>query len=283
MPLIERLSDKKRGTSITLLLYGPAGSGKTWFCGSTGDRTLYIECENRLATVQSPGFKKKWGNWNPIVHQVTEEFLPDGGAKALDEIARIIRTASTDYPDQFDTIVVDGASALNRFALNKGLELNQKLGKSKTLSRIGLDVLNTEIAIVDLAVQDRTAEMGMIENFIFKVNDYVRKEGKHFIMTAHERITYKEKPKDHMTAPDKDFIDKIRPGFTGRTFPDNIPGMFDLVWYMQCVGSGAQAIYRARTEGDSGLIAKSSFNGIFKELEPNPNFQDILKRIREAA
>jgi hypothetical protein len=275
--LIERLNDKPKGESVTLCLYGASGTGKSWFCGSAGDRTLYIECENRLATVQSPAFKKKWGNWNPIVKQVTEEFLPEGGAKALDEITKLIREASTDYPDQFDTIIIDGASAFNRFALNKGLELNQKLGKSKTLTRIGLNVLNTEIAIIDLTVQDRTAEMGMVQNFIFKINDYVRREKKHFILTAHERLTYKEK--QNITAVD--VTDRIRPGFTGRTFPDEIPGMFDLVWYSEVVGSGDNANYRVRTEGDRSVVAKTCFNGIFKQIETNPNFQDILKRIRE--
>lgn len=276
MSLIKRLADIPRGESITMLAYGPAGTGKTWFCGSTGDRTLYIECENRLATVQGDLFRKKWGNWNPIIHQVTEEFLPDGGAKALDEIAQIIKKASIDYPDQFDTIVIDGASAFNRFALNKGLELNQKLGKSKTLTRIGLNVLNTEIALMDLAVQDRTAEMNMVENFIYKVNDYVRAEGKHFLMTAHERLTFKEK--GNITSPE--VVDKIRPGFTGRTFPDSIPGMFDMVWYFEAVGVGDRTQYRAITQGHKGLVAKTGFNGIFKEIEPDPNFQDILKRIK---
>lgn len=276
--MIERLSDKPKGSSVTLCLYGASGTGKTFFCGSTGNRTLYIECENRLATVQGTAFRNKWNNWNPILKQVTEEFLPDGGAKALDEIARYLREDAAEIQDQFDTIIIDGATAFNRFALNKGLELNQKLTKSKTLTRINLDVLNTEIAIIDLAVQDRTAEMGMVQNFIYKINDYCRANNKHFILTAHERINFKEKT--NITA--NDVVDRIRPGFTGRTFPDEIPGMFDLVWYTEVIGSGEQATYRVRTQGDRSLVAKTCFNGVFKEIETNPSFLEILKRIKES-
>jgi hypothetical protein len=95
-------------------------------------------------------------------------------------------------------------------------------------------------------------------------------------MTAHERISFKEK--GTITGPD--VVDKIRPGFTGRTFPDSIPGMFDLVWYTQVIGGGERAIYRVRTEGDVGLVAKTCYNGLFPEIYPNPNFQNIIKIIK---
>lgn len=276
MTEIQRLSDMPKGNSVTLLIYGPAGVGKSDFLGTTGDRTLFIECENRLMTFQSPGFVKRRGNWNPIIHQVTEDFMPDGGSQAIDKIAQIINEAADRYSIQFDTIIVDGATAFNRFAMNKGLELNSKLSRSKTQSN--LKALNTEINPSIVSVQDYDVQMKLVANFILKVTEYVKANNKHFIMTAHERISFKEK--SNPTA--LEVIDRIRPGFYGRTFPDEIPGMFDLVWYFEVVGSGDNATYRAKTVGDRSLVAKSCGSGIFQSNEVKPNFLDIVRRIKDA-
>lgn len=276
MALIPRLSDIPRGDSVTQLIYGPSGTGKTDYLGTCGDRTLYFECENRLATIQGEGFKKRRGNWNPIIYQIHEDFMPDAGAQALDKIALTIKEADKNFKDQFDIIAIDGATAFNRFAMNKGLELNQKLSKSKTkevLDRLGSGVDPTSVAVQDYGIQ-----MTLVENFILQVNEYVRKEKKHFIMTAHERISFKEK--SNPTA--LEVIDRIRPGFSGRTFPDSIPGMFDMVWYFEVVGSGEQSVYRAVTEGDRALVAKTCFNGLFPIKVVNPNFLDIVRKIQES-
>lgn len=273
MTLIQRLNDKPIGESVTLLAYGGAGTGKTFFAATCGDRTLHVDPEDRRATIQSKLVQEKY-HYNPIYISFREEPLPADGAKALDEITLAINEAIDQYEDQFDIVYVDGASALRRFALNKALELNQKIGKSKTLGR--MQTLDTQVEFVDVTIQDYTAEMGLIEKFILKMKDYCMDAKKHFILTAHERILYNPPA----SVGGQETVKAIKPGFTGKTFPDSTPGMFDLVWHFEVEGTGDTRKYLARTEGDSALIAKTCWPGLFPTKYYNPNFQDVVRAIK---
>lgn len=282
---LSRLSEVPRGTTITMIVYGGPGTGKTRFACTTGPRTLYIECEGRISTQQS--YAKTYG-FNPIFKQVTEESLPDGGSKALEQISTILKDASTNYSKEFDVIVIDGATALRRFAMNKALELLGFGGKSKTLEKVQLmeKKFGDTFGFADVGVQDFGGEMQMIEKFIYKLTDYCRNENKHLLFTAHQRETYgKALDKNGnaiigQTGP----LEKIRPGFTGQTFPDTIPGMFDFTWYSEVIGSDNNKKYRVRTEGDSKLVAKTCVgeNGsMFPTLIENPNFLKVIKAVQE--
>jgi len=270
--MINRLNDIPIGKSIAMLLYGGSGTGKTFFSATCGNRTLHIDCEDRRATIQSKLVQEKY-HYNPIYKAFQEVAMPDGGALALDNITLFVNDAIDKYEDEFDIVFLDGTTAFRRFALNKALELNKKIGKSKTLDRN--KALPTEVEFVDVSIQDYGAEMNMVLNFIIKMKEYCSSANKHFIMTAHERVTLKDSK-----VGSEPVIHSIRPGFTGRTFPDDVTGQFDLTWHTEVEGQGDTRKYLARTEGDSALIAKSCFPGLFPVKYYSPDFQATVKAIQ---
>lgn len=270
---LRRLSDLPVGECETFLIYGANGTGKTALCGTAGDRALFINIGQGIKTLQSPWFKSKYG-YNPIVVSINEEFDAHGifkTATLYDRICDAIDDGITNFSDQFDYIIIDDASALNMAAMHKGLEFNKSSRKSQTLDEI------RRLGIMFAAVQDYQAEMNLVEQFIIGTINLCKQHNKHFVLTAHTRETFVkgdkigELPKLH----------SIRPGFTGQTFPDSIPAEFDNVFFMECVGGGSNRVYRATTEGHEKLIAKSRWGGVFKTTEPNPNLQELVKRIKK--
>lgn len=267
-----RLDELPKGESVALLVYGPAGSGKTELIGTAGSRTLIINTGLGIVTLQSKGFKQRHPGVNPIIETITEEVLPDK-AEAFDKCCDILDNYLTPTHPEFnniDTIAIDDATALRRFALAKGLEINQKEGKSNSLSKSKLS------KVVETAVQDYKIEMDVIDQFIIHYVSECKRLGKHFVLTAHERVEYNKPSKIGDVAT----VNKIRPGFTGRTFPDSVTGHFDLVWYLETQGAGNLIKYKARTAGDGSLVAKTRWDGSFSVLEDKVDFLNIIERIK---
>lgn len=276
VPEFKFLHELEKGDAETFLIYGASGSGKTWFSGTAGERTLIIDNGNGIATLQSPLFQRNVGG-SPIVVSLAERLGPRGvfdTALVFDAICDTIDYALEKFGDKFDTVVVDDATQLRKGALNKGLEINQATGKSQTIKQS-----KEKYDIVSPAVQDYGIEMNLVEQFIGGYTSILKEAGKHFILNAHERLTYKKGDK----IGDPAVLAKTSPGFTGQTFPDNVPAYFDNVWYFQVVGSGSNRVWRATTQGHESLIAKTRMGGIFETVEPNPNFLKVIQRIRESS
>ena len=264
-----KLSDMPLGSSVIQLFYGGSGVGKTNYCGTAGSRALIINIGGGLATLQSPYFRKLNPNYDPFVETIIEEAIPDN-ARAFDDVCTIIDKYLKEKNAEFDTLIIDDITALRRFAMNKGLELNQKLNKSKSLATSKLH------DAPQIAIQDYAAEMSLVEQFVIEYIGICRRENKHLIMTAHERITFN--PPSNLGG--EPTISTIKPGFTGRTFPDAVTGHFDLVWHGEKLGGGEQIKYRARTVGDSALTAHTKWRGLFPTIYENPNFLDVISKIR---
>lgn len=274
--MIQRLNEIDATDSIHCLIYGPAGSGKTVICGTAGDRTLYCNVESRLATLQSKWFREKH-KFNPFVITVTEPPLPDGGAKAFEELTNKMSEILNKHSADIDIIIIDGVTALRNFMMNRALEISQSVSGSKTLAKLQTINKGKTIDFIAMEMNDYKAEMTLMSNFIWYMKDYCVPNKKHFFMTAHERKEYTSGAK----VGDNPILESVRPGFTGRTFPDDIPGLFDLVWHTETLGSGDQTKYYARTASDAVLQAKTCYGGIFKTKEENVNILEVIKRIKE--
>lgn len=278
--MFETLDNMPRDEAITMLYYGGAGIGKTWFVATAGPRTLIINIGNGLVTIQSPVIKKLYYSGGmPIVTTIHEMRDPVTGlfktADAFDKVCDAIDIALSKFPDRFDTIAVDDATQLRSFASNKALEIGGEDGRSKTLEK------GKKYGAVLMAQQDFLGEMNLIEQFVSGTVDLCKQNGKHFILTGHERYIYK-KVKDQGGKVIGEEIERIRPAFTGKTFPDEITAHFDLVWHGEVAPTGNGPVFRAHTEDYGRIRAKSRFPQVFKSLEPNPNFLKIVATIKAA-
>lgn len=256
-----------------MLVYGPSGSGKTHFIGTAGSRTLIINTGLGIATLQSKGFKQRYPGVNPIVETVVESYLPDkatGHNEVCDILDRYLDPKNPLF-NEFDTVAIDDATALRRMAMSLALEVNEDLQKSQSLKS------SRKHGQLTVAVQDYGEEMNIVDKFLVDYISICREQNKHFILTAHERVTFGKPPTIGAPAP----VLKIRPGFTGSTFPDSVTGQFDLVWYLETQGAGDRVLYKARTAGDSALVAKTREDMTFPVLVSNPNFLEVVKKIRE--
>lgn len=269
-----RLNIRPPAECTTLLYYGASGAGKTAFAGSAGSETLFINIGDGIETLLSPWFKQVYG-YNPIVRDVNERLGARGmpiEASAFDATSDVLDEALNDFPDKFKTIVIDDVTSLRRFAMNKGLEINSKLGRSKSLENV-----SKKFDVTIPAVQDYGIEMNLIEQFIAAYTSLAKRANKHLIITAHQRITYRKGDK----IGDVPTMAKVSPGFTGQTFPDQVPAYFDNVWHAEVVAGGRTgSVYRCRTVGDDVIVAKSRNGGVFSAVETNPNFTEMINRIQ---
>lgn len=248
-----RLYEHNTHESVTALLYGASGSGKTFLAASAGSDTLIITPSNGLATLKSPLFRQLCPNVNPFVEVNDEEPMPKN-AYGFDKISDIIDSYLEKQRNEIKTIVVEDATQIRRMALNKGLELNQKLGLSKTLGKSKEVIVPT--------VQDYGIEMNLVEQFMRHYTAQCKHLNINFIVTAHERFTFGKPDGIGGQAP----VISIRPGFTGQTFPEDITGLFDLTWHTEIKGAGQRTFYQIRTAGDSVLSAKTRWGGLFPTI-----------------
>ncbi|SRR6266576_1533779 len=277
-----RLADIKPADTLTALVYGGSKTGKTWFAGTTGSRTLYISTGDGIDTIKSPLFKSLYPNFNPIVVDIREKLdvtgIPATGiSEAFALMCDAIDYAFDTIGDQFDVVVVDELSATRRHALFKGLELSQSMGRSRTWDKTKLN------KIILPAGQDFGAEMSLIEQFLTGTISICERAKKHFLVLAHQRYLL-EKPRDEKGNPifgEPAQIKEIRPAVTGAQFPDTISALFDNVWHAEKVGGGDQGTaYRLRFYGDEKTVAGSRHAGVLPTISINPNFMEILEAIR---
>lgn len=267
-----RFNDKlpSHGT-LSLLVFGGSGCGKTFFAGTAGSRTLYVDCGNGTLTLDSPLFRSKVRDFNPLMLKITENMEADRSVsrpEGFDHVCDGIDEALEKHSSEFDTVVLDDLTAMQKFAIHKALTTNNEEGRSRTATK--------KRKVILPAMQDYGTEMSMINWFLFQYIDILKEAGKHFIVLAHDRYTFKKKDK----VMDPDVVDSIRPKVTGKAFPDEVMAPFDFVWHAEKAGSGKDAVYRFRIYGDEEVRGKTRFGGVFDSLEMNPNFLKMVERIR---
>lgn len=276
-----RLSELSDTDPVIGMLYSGAGKGKTWLLGTGGNRHLIIDTgDTRLVTLKSKLFKDKIG-YDPIIISIDEKLGPRGVvtiATAFDAVCDTIDWAIANMRDQFDTISINDVTQLRRFAMNKGLEASAKLGKSQTKTKA--DALD----VVIYAVQDYGMEMDLVEKFVSGTKSICMKNGLNFFMAAHERLTMQaaKTASGQPVVGEAPVVVDTRPGFTGKTFPDNICMYFDLIWHLESVGSGDNIVYRARTQGGEDITARTNFGGIFSSIVKNPHLLKTIELIKLA-
>lgn len=271
------------GEGANILYYGPAGAGKTWFGGTAGPETLYIDTGDSLDTLKSPGFRARHNGVERMLTIKIREKLGARGkldrATALDCVTDAIDHALKFFPDRFRTVVLDDATSLGEFSMDKSLEINEQTGKSKTNTQVV-----SKYNVVIPAMQDYQVDKAIMQQFVVSYKQILCGGGRNFIVIAHQRAQFVEGKK-----MGEQMLSSVFPLFTGQNTPDHIPRLFSNVWLAEVVGGGNNVAYRARIAGDEVRMAKCRHNGVFKERngEPStvivdPNFLDILSKIKAA-
>jgi hypothetical protein len=268
----KRLGEYKPGESWILLYYGPSKAGKTYFAGTAGARTLFINIGDGLETLLSPAFTSRYPEAKDMIVVDIRELNPEGFAEAFDLVGDAIHYALKNFPDKFDVVVLDEATAFRKYAMNKSMELNTEARKKGTAR----DKRTEDFVKPDIG--DYGTEMQMIEWFLGTYIPILKEHKKHFIMLAHERQTFSKAPK----IGDDPVLKRVLPGFTGKTFPDQIPQYFDDVFHAEVVGGGTNVAYRVRTAGSEAEIGGARHGGIFSTVETDPNYLKMLDRIKRA-
>lgn len=273
--VIKRLVDRVPGESWVQLAYGQSGSGKTFYCGTAGANSLFLNTGQGIATLMSPLFRKAVPDAGQmIVVDIAEQMDEKGVVKqaaAWDLISSTIDYFLANHRDKFDVVILDDATFMRRFAMNKAMELNTAARKSTT-GRV--DAVS---AFMKPDVGDYGMEMQMIEWFLAVYIQKFKSANIHFLMTAHERNIYRKPPQ----IGDEPVLVKTLPGFTGKTFPDQAILYFDDVFHTEVVGGIGNTHYRLRTAGSEALRCKPRHGGIFPSVVQNPNFRNMLAEIRK--
>lgn len=280
----KRMSDLTADPVISALIYGQKGCGKTWFAGTAGDRNLFITVGNSISglkTLRSPLFKEKVGAdpWVVELHEELDEKRMPIKATLLDQVCVTIDDWLEKRSDDFDTVTIDDATNTRKAAMFKGFEVNQSAQLSEGWSR------SNQYAIPMPGIQDYGQEMKIMQWFVDTYLEILATHGKNFLFLAHERYTFKKQlnAKGDPIVGSADIIDKIRPAFVGKTLPDDITVNFDEVWHIEKKGLADSAVPILDCYGDNQILASTRHAGIFKPMEPRPNFLDFLARIKKAA
>lgn len=279
---VKTLDQVQLGESTTTLVHGDSKSGKTFFLGTAGSRALYIyfTVGEGISTLQSPAFRNKYRNYNPITVAIEEQTT----AAAFDAVGRTIDFMVDTRRSEFDIVIVDEMTAFRRAAMRKGLELSGIEKRSTTQAQTEQRV-DLPPGFFFPKIQDYGAEMNLVEWWTATYTDDAKKQGYHLLVAAHSRNIYEKlgnKPND------PEVLVKVKPGFTGKTFPDDITAYYDSVFYMQRSGKGTNAQHKLIIHGDETYLAGTRYGGVFKENGrevssiTNPDFLKMLKLIQES-
>ncbi|KKM95798.1 hypothetical protein LCGC14_1184590 [marine sediment metagenome] len=278
---VKRALDLTGTTTLSSIIYGKKGCGKTSLAASGGDRTVFIYTGAGISgakTLRSPWFKEKFGT-NPFIVELHEELnekrMPKK-ATLFDQITRAIDWWLENRIDDWDTMVVDDAANTRKAAMFKGFEINQAAGLSTAWAK-------TEKYTIPMpGIQDYGQEMKIMQWFVETYIEILEAAGKNFLILAHERYTFSKSKdsKGNVIVGDSDIISSIRPGFVGKTLPDDITANFDEVWHLTKIGMGDSGIVKLDCYGDNQILATTRHAGIFKPFESNPNLKEMLERIK---
>jgi len=273
------LDDSIIGEHEKFLFYGPPGSGKT-FSSLTGPPPTYCIVfggANELKTGRSIDFRKKYPELEgQIYFDQTTEPLGERGhfveASAYDEACDLLDAAlaAEEKGDfQFNTLVIDSATGLRRYAMNKAMEVNYHRATNKgntALKRL------RDANIIIPGDNDYMSEMSLTMQFF----EWVFNLPKNVVVVTHE---YQVKKYDR--AKGESFVTGRMPLFTGN-HREYMPAVFDNVWHFSPVPTGKSIISRAQTVGDDTTYAKTRMGGVLAQYERDVNIRDIIARFRKA-
>lgn len=244
---------------LHVLVYGPPGSGKTVFA-HTFPRTRTLDFDNGMGSVAwaiREGIIDK--DLKDVVYETIHEKHLDKGvvtrASALDWATDTLDKWLEDR-DEWDTLIVDSATALNEAVINKGLEANAKLRLSKSKDEaksLGFRVMK---------MQDWGAGMNLFSQFI----EWIRADlwDKNIVLVCHE----------YQNTNDSGSLIAIEPALIGQ-LRQRVAKDFSEVYYAEVTGTKAEPKFQLMTRQASRYVCKSRLGCL--PLYVPAHYDEIMK------
>lgn len=227
-----KLSEALKKSGVSAIIYGEAGSGKTYFAGTLPGKTLII-------AVESNGIKTLKNSKN--AENIEIEYLPEQD-DTIEENSENLNNFFSDLMIKdlkFDNIVLDSATELSNRILIQRSDPN-KNGGSPTMKTY---------AEVQFAMK----------RYMRILRDLAEIRGKNVIVTALEAELVLAQYNDTQTS-------KTHPALSGKKLAPEIEGLFDVVGHLEKLTDGRRFI---RLEGTETFVAKDRFGrmGCFADGE----------------
>lgn len=271
------LDDSVVGEREKFLVYGRMGTGKTFSAGTMPGNVyiLVLGGFNEVKTLRSKDFKEKYPDKEgKLYFDYVKEPLGKRGVFqsasaydwACDRLDDALEAeAKGDF--RFDSLVIDSATTLRSFAMNKAIEITSDLARSA--DKTALARLKKH-GIVIAQDQDWGAEQSLVWKFI----SWCFELDKHFLLITHEWNAEK-----HSRGSRETTITAVKPLFTGKHRVE-VPNMFDNVWRFTASGGERSRVFEAQTVGDDIVDARTRMGGIISVMERNVNYTQIIERYK---
>jgi hypothetical protein len=253
----------KKPRRLNLLLWGPPGAGKTVIAHSL-PRTRTIDLDDGMQSVE-------WAIMEGIIDRSLDEVIKatiippedDRKNRVIDDITKQIdewlEEERKDPSKEWDTLIIDSATALTEASIVLGLKENNRLNVSKSWKSIRGGITGRAMRIQD---------WGTAGHLFKKLIIQCKGLGKNIVLTAHERVE----------TNDEGSILSIEPNVIGQ-LRSVLPGMFGEVWYCHTKGSRQKAERVFQTEPDALRRCQSKL-GCLDPVEP-ADFRSIKKKVAE--
>lgn len=258
-----------------ILLYGITGSGKSFTAATAPEPHWWITPggKNEVKTVYSPRFLKKHGRKEFFITSIKEDREagqmmdnPSGYDRCCDAVDGFLEW-NQKVGAGVKTIIVDNATVLEEFMMNKAIFAEYMLASSPDKT-----VLSNERKYGIRKPHDST--YGGAQSFMDRWANWLKELPFHLVFVAHERQEWEQDEGKGR----RRVLKSILPEFVGKQ-RTSIPNYFDNVWYASVMGGGRSQTWGIQTERSEIVLAKTRVGGILEpDYEQDPNIGEIIER-----
>lgn len=242
---------------LKILLYGPPGSGKTYFIGTAPTPIYVFDTDNGIETIsQLPDDILDYDTYKPSKRD---------NLQPLNKLISKLNEFADECP--YETVALDSATNLARLLQYRIITLNKNWNETNKMRIQDWGVLKDDLEEIFISIQSLDA---------------------HVVVTGHNRVV---QPTDEDGNPQGETL-YLCLSEAGQAYPQKAPADFDEIYKMDMINrprSGTE--YRVQTQADQKWLCKTRLNYYDREertLEPildqyeEPDFSHIIQKVKKA-